>query len=114
MHFALPPRKTSHPPPYARTNISAAALRWRKQLKYVGYAVLGLLTFYLLLKFTLSDSAETDDGPSAIEGPQHIVLVTVLDNKTMSEDYMQIVRTNRDYYAARHGECNASGSGAKG
>jgi mannan polymerase II complex MNN11 subunit len=108
MHFALPPRKSSQPPIYARTNSSAAAsLRRRKQLQLVGYVVLSLLTLYLILSFTLlSDKSADDleDGSGAIEGHQDIVLVTIFDNATMSEDYMKMVRANREDYAARHGK----------
>ncbi len=107
MHFALPPRKSSQPPIYARNNSSAAAtLRRRRQLQLAGYVVLGLLTLYLILKFIFlsgKSAVELEDGSGAIEGRQDIVLVTIFDNATMSEDYMKMVRANRDDYAARHG-----------
>lgn len=106
MHFALPPRKTSNPPPYARNNSAiSASYRRRKQLQLLGYAVLALLSLYLFLQLILHAirSGGSDDGAGAIEGRQDIVLVTIFDNNTMSEDYMKIVRTNRDHYAARHG-----------
>jgi len=108
MHFALPPRKTSQPPPYARANASAsAALRRRKQLQLLGYVVLGLLTFYLALRYIFSNWVEdAEDGPGAIEGHQDIVLVTVFNNNTMSENYMRMVTANREDYAARHGYKN--------
>ncbi|KIX02117.1 uncharacterized protein Z518_08056 [Rhinocladiella mackenziei CBS 650.93] len=108
MHFALPPRKTSHPPPYARYAPTASTpQRRRKQLQLLGFVVLGLLALSLGLKFILSGSAEDpDDGPSAIEGRQDIVLVTVFDHESMSEDYMRMVRANRDHYATRHGYKN--------
>ena len=106
MHFALPPRKTSHPPPYVRnSNLTVAAQRRRKQIQLLAYLVLGLLTLYLvyefLLPFTVRHGHENDAG--AIEGPQDVVIVTVFDNATMGEDYMKIVRANRVDYAARHG-----------
>ena len=106
MHFALPPRKTSQPPPYVRnSNLTAAAQRRRKQIQLLAYVVLGSLTLFLLVRFFLSFSSsdEHDNGPSSIEGPQDIVIVTVFDNATMSEDYMQMIRANRDHYAARFG-----------
>lgn len=105
MHFALPPRKSTHPP-YARAGTSASAnFRRQKQLQIAGYVVLGVLTFYLAVRFLYHSGrwGDHDDGPGAIEGRQDIVLVTVFDNRTMSEDYMEIVRTNREDYAARHG-----------
>ena len=106
MHFALPPRKTSHPPPYVRnSNLTAAAHRRRKQIQVLAYAVLGVLTLYLIYEFLFSfRSAEgREDGATAIEGSQDIVIVTVFDNATMNENYMRMVRANRDDYAARHG-----------
>ncbi|KIW24944.1 uncharacterized protein PV07_10622 [Cladophialophora immunda] len=109
MHFALPPRKTSHPPPYVRnSNLTAASQRRRKQFQLGAYFVLGILTLYLVVRFVLSFdlTGEHNDGATSIEGPQDIVLVTVFDNETMNEDYMRIVKTNRDDYARRHGYKN--------
>jgi mannan polymerase II complex MNN11 subunit len=108
MHFALPPRKTSHPPPYVRnSNLTAAAQRRRKQIQFLAYAVLGLLTLYLVIKAFLSfrTADGQDNNASSIEGPQDIVIVTVFDHATMSEDYMGIIKANRGDYAARHGKC---------
>ncbi|KAJ9642727.1 putative alpha-1,6-mannosyltransferase mnn11 [Knufia peltigerae] len=105
MQFAIPPRKTSQPPLYARTNASAsAAYKRRRQLQLLGYIVLGLLTFYLTLSFCFSGwSEDAEDGSAVIEGHQDVVLVTIFDSKTMSDDYMKIVKVNREDYAARHG-----------
>lgn len=105
MHFALPPRKTSHPPPYARkTSSNALAQRRRKLLQVVGCTVLAIITFFITLSHLLSSGTrQTDDGPSAIEGRQDVVLVTVLDNATMSEEYVRMIKANRDHYAALHG-----------
>lgn len=105
MHFALPPRKTSHPPPYVRNGFPSAAQRRRRLIQFAAYTVLGLLTLYLVAKFIISynPAVDIEDGPGAVEGPQDVVLVTMFDNATMSEDYMRIVRANRDDYAARHG-----------
>lgn len=105
MHFALPPRKTSHPPPYARkTTSNALAQRRRRLLQVVGCIVLAIITFYITLSHLLGSSTQhIDNGPSAIEGRQDVVLVTVLDNETMSEEYVRMIKANRDHYAARHG-----------
>jgi hypothetical protein len=62
------------------------------------------LVVQLFLSFSASD--EHENGATSIEGPQDIVIVTVFDNATMSEDYMRIVRANRDHYAARYGIAN--------
>ncbi|KAG9779066.1 glycosyltransferase family 34 protein, partial [Aureobasidium melanogenum] len=109
MHFALPPRKTSHPPPYARGTASGTVpYKRRKQLQVISYAILGVLTFYLFLRLILYaiSTGDAEDGASSIEGNQDIVLVTVFDNQTMSEDYIKIVKANRGDYAARHGYKN--------
>jgi mannan polymerase II complex MNN11 subunit len=105
MHFALPPRKTSHPPPYARnTSSNALVHRRRRQLQIAGYAILALLTLYLVLRHTLlADADHTSTGPAGIDGQQDIVIVTLLDHEVMSKEYVHMVKTNRDHYAARHG-----------
>ena len=102
MHFALPPRKTSHPPPYARAaaKSSASNLR-RRQIRTLGYVVLGALTLYLILTFFFSLSTTQDSDQ--IEDDVDIVIVTVFDHETMSNDYIKMIRANRDDYAARHG-----------
>ena len=103
MHFALPPRKTSQPPPYARAAIRPHANARRRQLQVLGYTVLGILTLYLFYSyFTSSSSAAVHDGE--IEPNPDIVMVTVFDEKTMSKDYIRMIKANREDYAARHGE----------
>lgn len=73
----------------------------------LGYIVLGLLTFLLTLRFCLSRwSADAEDDTAVMEGQQDVVLVTVFDTKIMSEDYMKIVKLNREDYATRHGMNN--------
>ena len=74
-------------------------------LQLLAYTVLSLLTLYLVVKLFLSFTAADghEDAISAIEGAQDIVIVTVFDNTSMSEDYIRMVRVNRDDYAARHG-----------
>lgn len=105
MHFALPPRKTSHPPPYARNTSNTLAHRRRRQLQLVGYVILAVLTLYLALKYILrADADHTKTGPSDIDGPQDIVIVTVFEDGLMSENYIHMVKKNRDHYAAQHGE----------
>lgn len=106
MHFALPPRKTSHPPLYARSASSSTSQLRKKQIQVLGLVVLVLLTFFLLLKIILGPRSgrDSETGVGAIEGPQDVVLVTMFDPLTMSENYMRAVKTNREDYAARHGK----------
>lgn len=105
MHFALPPRKPSHPLPYARKPTPTAnAQRRRRQLQILGYVTLGALTLLLVLKYIWSSGLNgVEDGPSEIEGRQDIVIVTVFNNDTMGDEYVRMIRSNRDHYAARHG-----------
>ena len=104
MHFALPPRKASHPLPYARKPPPPPnAQRNRRQLQILGYVTLSVLTFLLVLKYFWSSGRNVEDGPSEIEGRQDIVIVTVFNNDTMSDEYMRMIRSNRDHYASRHG-----------
>lgn len=104
MHFALPPRKGAASPPYARAAARISATRRTKQFQFAGYCLLGLLTIWLVLRYTLlSESSplgllDEDVDPS-------IVIVTVLDDDPdiMSPEYVRKIRANRDDYASRHG-----------
>lgn len=95
MHFALPPRKTSHPPPYAR--ISRSSTIRRKQLQFGGILACAAL-FVIFLISRLSSSS-----PRAPAGTPNVVIVTVLDRDGMSKDYIRNIEENRKDYAARHG-----------
>lgn len=102
MHFALPPRKTSFPPPYARVSAKNTSDRRRKQLQYVSYFVLGALTLYLMFNVLLSDGIPNPNDP--IPKDASVVIVTVLDEPSMSDEYVAIIKENRKDYAARHGK----------
>lgn len=103
MHFALPPRKTSQPPPFARINAQATTATRRKRIiQLASYAVLCLLTLYLLINFlsptyTPSTSQSSGDIPPNPE----IVIVTLLD-PSMPSSYIDMITRNRDDYASRH------------
>ncbi|KAI9839583.1 MAG: hypothetical protein M1819_002209 [Sarea resinae] len=97
MHFALPPRKTSHPPPYASRSLRSTSLR-RKRLQFgaiIACAALGLI--FLLSRIFSSSWA---DRPPA--GTPEVVLVTTIDDKAYSKDYVEKVKRNRQDYASRH------------
>ncbi|EER23594.1 galactosyl transferase GMA12/MNN10 family protein [Coccidioides posadasii C735 delta SOWgp] len=101
MQFALPPRKSSNPPLYARPSPSSA-LR-RRQLKSV--AVLGFIIisvfFFISHIFSSGDSSTT----TVASGPK-VVLVTVLDEQSLSDKYIQRIKQNREDYVKRHGYIN--------
>ena len=104
MQFAVPPRKTSQPPPFARAAALNNASARRRQLQLIGYVVLGCLTLYLLYAWllsppTLPDLDLLDPNPS-------IVIVTVFNEATMSSTYISQVKQNRIDYAARYGYTN--------
>ena len=96
MHFAMPPRKTSQPPPYARAARSSPIRR--KQLK-IGGLVAGAILVLLYLS-TFFFSSPKDYVPY---GTPEVVVVTVLDEATMSTNYRNHVMENRRYYAEIQG-----------
>ena len=101
MQFALPPRKTSQPPPYAR--VSRTPPRYRQQeLKTLGYVVCGLLIVYVLFRSFIFSSTHEDDSVPA--GTPSVVIVTIFDEGHMSEDYIQKIKTNCQDYASRQGQ----------
>lgn len=96
MHFALPPRKSSNPPPYARRSRPSPLLR-RKGLQLVAICVCGAL-FFLFVCSRLFPSS--DRVPP---GTPKVVIVTPLDRNAFSSTYIGRIVTNRESYAARHG-----------
>lgn len=102
MHFALPPRKTSFPPPYARVSAQNVFSQRRRQIQYLASVVFALLTIYLLFSFFSSGGPLVDDG--TISKDRSVLIVTVLDESSMSEEYISMIKKNRDDYASRHGK----------
>jgi len=95
MHFALPPRKTSHPPPYARASRSSSVRR--KQLQFGAViACSALFLVYLISRIVFP-------SPGAPAGTPKVVIVTLLDRDGMSKEYIRKIEENRKDYAARHG-----------
>ena len=99
MHFAYPPRKSSHPPAYlARGQSRSLSYSQRRQLK-IGAIILCSLVFFILVFSRLSTN-----GPERIQpGTPEVVIVTLIDEENMSKDYIAKVQDNRKDYAARHG-----------
>lgn len=96
MHFAMPPRKTSQPPPYARASRSSPIRR--KQLQFG--ALIGctlLLLIYLATHLFGSSKGKTPPGTP------EVVVVTLLDEATMSDEYRARIMENRKYYADKNG-----------
>lgn len=95
MHQALPPRKSSQPPIYARASVSST-LR-RKRLKALALVAFGTLAVYYLLTKLLSSSVAVT--PS---GTPEVVIVTVLE-PDIRDEYVAKIKENREDYASRHG-----------
>lgn len=102
MHFALPPRKTSFPPPYARVPAQSSSSHRRKQIQHLGYVVFGILTIYLIFNVFWSNALSSQLGVIAEDAS--VLIVTVLDEATMTEEYISMIKKNRDDYASRHGQ----------
>ncbi|KAI9783042.1 MAG: hypothetical protein M1835_003890 [Candelina submexicana] len=97
MHFALPPRKSSHPPPYAaRSSRSSVLRRTRLQIS----AVFGCCIIVLFLMFARLYSSPSVTAPP---GTPEVVIVTTLDENGYSKEYIDQIKANRQDYAARHG-----------
>lgn len=111
MHFAMPPRKTSRPPPYAARNNQNAS--WippalknllRSRSRVIVGAVLGFLTLYWLLGTGGSaSSAPLANIPKvAVGSGAPVVIVTVLDPQA-NPAWVQKIKANREEYAKKHG-----------
>lgn len=111
MHFAMPPRKTSRPPPYAaRQNTSSSivppALRnlLRSKPRVAG-AVLGFLTLLWLLGIIGGSSSSTplvNIPKVAVGSGAPVVVVTVLD-PSANPAWTAKIKANREEYAKKHG-----------
>ncbi|KAK4102678.1 glycosyltransferase family 34 protein [Parathielavia hyrcaniae] len=101
MHFALPPRKTSQPPPYLPRASRPPGLR-RTRFKLIALAGLALFALIFLVKLSTSgrNAAPTSRAP---RGNPPVVLVTVLDEARYSKTYLETVNENRIKYAEKHG-----------
>ncbi|PGG98335.1 hypothetical protein AJ79_08902 [Helicocarpus griseus UAMH5409] len=108
MQFALPPRKPSHNPPFARP--SHSSITRRRQLKAAAVLAIVIFTFFFLVSRLFSSSSSAISGPAAGEivpsGATNVVIITVLDDEKYSDKYIQRIKQNREDYAQRHGYAN--------
>jgi mannan polymerase II complex MNN11 subunit len=111
MHFALPPRKTSRPPPYAARQQSGFRippalknLLRRDKLRLIVLGILGFLTvFWLLAKLGGGSSSGGANLPKvAIGSGAPVVVVTVIDSDA-DPIWARKIKQNREAYAKRHG-----------
>ncbi|KAF2829637.1 hypothetical protein CC86DRAFT_344158 [Ophiobolus disseminans] len=112
MHFAMPPRKTSRPPPYAarqqsgfRIPPAVKNLLRRDRLRVAVVGILGFLTVFWLLG-RIGGGSSTTNAPHlpkvAIGSGPPVVIVTVLDPKA-DQGWTSKIQKNREDYAKRHG-----------
>ncbi|KAJ5779312.1 hypothetical protein N7457_007032 [Penicillium paradoxum] len=99
MQFALPPRRSPHALPLARS--SRMPSYRRKQLKSITILTFAFLSLIYILNYlyfspSVTASADTSD----------VVIVTLLDRQRLSESYLQKIVANREDYAKRHGYTN--------
>lgn len=99
MHFALPPRRSPHPLPGARS--SRLPLHRRKQLKTIALLSFAVLSILYLLSYFYSSRSSTIKAPASTAG---VVIVTLLDHERFSESYISKIVANREDYAKRHGK----------
>ena len=112
MHFAMPPRKTSRPPPYAARQQSGFRippalknLLRRDKLRVIVLGILGFLTVFWLLGRIGGGSSNTQAAhlpKVAIGSGPPVVIVTVLDPKA-DQGWTAKIQKNREDYAKRHG-----------
>ncbi|KAI1325857.1 galactosyl transferase GMA12/MNN10 family-domain-containing protein [Xylariaceae sp. FL0255] len=120
MHYAYPPRKDSHPPPFrprGPSRFSRLPTIRRSQFKSIG--LIGLVIFALIWLFSGSGSGSRSYGPSkmtssssqqhqtkishTISGTPPVVIVTVFDDKYDGTEYGSQIKENRGQYAKKHG-----------
>lgn len=100
MHFALPPRKTSRPPPYMAAKNSRSSSVQRVRLKQIGWIVSVLILLLLLLSWFRNGFSIPEALPA--DAPSAVIVTTF--NPTFRGKYEQLIRDNRETYAERHGE----------
>lgn len=111
MHFAMPPRKTSRPPPYAaRSQPSSFGLPpalkklARSKPRVLIAALLGFVTLLWLLGARRHSSSTPGVNIQKVpvgSGPP-VVIVTTIDPRA-DPTWVTRIKANRDAYAKKHG-----------
>ncbi|KAI9680206.1 MAG: hypothetical protein M1829_001443 [Trizodia sp. TS-e1964] len=102
MHFAFPPRKSSHPPPYAPRPSSRPFNIRRSQLRMLALVACSIIAIVYLLSAWAS-GFKLDKPPRPPPGTPECVIVTLLDEEGYSKEYVEHVKQNRNFYAKQHG-----------
>lgn len=108
MHFAMPPRKTSRPPPYAARNQSSIpippALKNMLRRDKARALVLGLLGFLTIVWLLRHMGGGSGSSAAALIGTgAPVVIVTAFDPQA-NPVWVDKIKKNRDDYAKRHGQ----------
>lgn len=98
MQFALPPRRSPHPLPIARS--SRMPTYRRKQLKSVAILAFTIVSLLYIIHYLYATSTSI----AASASTSGVVIVTLLDRQRFSESYINKIVTNREDYAKRHGK----------
>ncbi|KYK58462.1 alpha-1,2-galactosyltransferase-like protein [Drechmeria coniospora] len=99
MHFAYPPRKNSNPPPF-RPRSTRLPLWRRSRSRTFALVLLAFIGAIYLLFGRSKPSPYHERVPS---GVPEVVLVTVIDPVSWSDEYVSGVKENREKYGQRHG-----------
>ena len=109
MHFAMPPRKTSRPPPYAARNQSSLPippalknLLRGGRLRTLVLGTLGLLTLIWLFRSAGGRDAGVSLPKVAVGSGPPVVIVTTIDPKADAL-WVGKIKRNREDYAKKHG-----------
>jgi mannan polymerase II complex MNN11 subunit len=101
MHYALPQRKSSHPPAYAIK--PKKSLREQRQLfAFIGIGILALilLLYRLLSSWSLGVREISSKAPY---GQPDVVVVTTI-NPEADPDFVEKIKANRIEYSLKHGK----------
>lgn len=109
MHFAMPPRKTSRPPPYAARNQNSLPippalknlLRGGK-LRTLALGIAGFLTLIWIFRSLGGSDAGANIPKVAIGSGPPVVIVTTFDPKA-DVVWADKIKKNREAYAKKHG-----------
>ena len=101
MHYALPQRKSSHPPAYA-IKPKKSLREQRRLFVIIGIGALALI--FLLYRLFGSRSLGTGETSSkAPYGQPYVVVVTTI-NPDADPDFVEKIKANRIEYATKHGK----------
>lgn len=100
MHFAYPPRKNSHPPPFRPRSTKLPLIRRTRLRGIILVVVTFFIALFLLTRRWGGSSKYRQHEPS---GYPPVVIVTMVDAAAYNTGYIKTVQDNREHYATEHG-----------